>query len=89
MDISFLTKDDIEAIRKTIADHYIFLGRSICPCPSIFYEGWNCDKCKRLFPKIKKGDARYTCPCNVYSLSYVIKRARYFVKLWEDEHAKT
>ena len=88
MDISFLTKDDIEGIKKTIADH-LFLGRSIypCSCPGIFYEGWNCDKCKRLFPKIKKDDARYTCPCTVHTKKHVIKRAGYIVKLWEDKHA--
>ena len=80
MDISFLTKDDIEAIRKTTD----YLVDGIVICPGTFREGWTCYNCRRLFPKSKR---EFHCPCSVYTKKHVIKRARYFVKLWEDEHA--
>ena len=81
MDISFLTKYDIEAIKKTIA-HY--LSSRAVSCPGDFYAGWPCYKCRRLFPKTKREEF-IDCPCHVHTKKYVIKRARYFVKLWEDE----
>lgn len=39
-------------------------------------------KCIALFPKIPKESSIKYCPCKIYSVDYVTKRAHYFIALW-------
>ena len=93
MDISFLTKDDIERIKRWLLlpnKDILAWQDKIKTCPFILFKYKKCldkTKCMLIFPRLPSDKMGKYCPCYFYSLYYVIKRARYFVRLWEDEHA--
>jgi len=58
-----------------------FLQRETCPFPAADVRSMYtvCEICRKVIPKFKK-TAKARCPCSKYSLEYVTKYARKFLK---------
>jgi len=68
-----------DEIKNLIMDWLIERDEKECPFGNIEAR---CEICKSLFKRLPyEGDPSYlVCPCNAYSKSYVVKRAKDFVR---------
>lgn len=83
-----IIQDELEAERVRIA-----LKNNFTKCnPNITNGGkFRCNNviknhdslCQRLFPKISNREKLW-CPCNCYSKKYIRKRAKLFLKEWDE-----
>jgi hypothetical protein len=89
--IDVLTEEDIEGIKWWLELSSLGIIKREDNCP--FGEPWLAHSsnkfliCNALFPT-HSFDCCHKHPCDVYSLKYVTKQARYFVKEWEKKHAR-
>jgi len=78
MDVSFLTKKDIENIE------WWFTYKKECPwgdsAPNTGTVG--CSECESLFPDMPGGD----CPCPYFGKEEVTRIAKQIVKQWREEN---